>query len=120
MKASLTINSFELGDYIVEDGIKITNEVRSSKSIITADGQKWYQAITKKTIEVTLSDLFDDVYTSLCAHFSPNPAAVTFSDFETGQTYSGTFYVSELSQGVKKSISTITYLDDLSLRLEEK
>lgn len=122
MRVSLIINGHEVGDYIAEGGISFDQEERYSKELTTMNGTKYQKKIYKRTISVTLLDnLYDGSFQTLCGWFSTNPAAVTYSNLETGLAVTGTFYISEPKYNAKKALTdTITLVSGGSFDLTEQ
>ena len=121
MRASLVINGTEFGDYIEEDGLDFSIDKRNERTIITLDGTKWMTYKEKINVSAKLLDMPDDVYKTLMTTIKiANPANVSISNFDTGETATGYYYITDHPYTVNQSIGTLTYLNSLSLTLEEK
>lgn len=121
MEISLKLNSHEIREFIKEDGVHVSTDKRVSKTVTALDGTDFRRYKAKYRIEVeVLDDLISDNLSILKSYMTPNPAAVSFSNYETGETFSGTFYVSDLTHNIKKSYGGRALLKGISFLLEEK
>lgn len=121
MDISLTINSNEIREYIAEDGISVSTEERVAKTVTTLDGTEYTHYVTKYKLDISLLDnLIGSKFTILKSYLATNPAAVTFSNFETGLTFSGTFYIKDLKYQLKKSYGGDAILSGVSFSLIER
>ena len=121
MRASLVINGTEFGHYIPEDGLSFSTDRRNERTVVTLDGTKWMTYKEKINISATLLDMPDDIYKTLMTAIKmANPASISVSNFDTGETATGYYYITDHPYTVNQSIGTLTYLNSLSLTLEEK
>lgn len=121
MRAYLLINNASCIDYVKEDGLSINKTERRSKTVTTMDGTLIKKSIEKYEIDVNLLDMSDaQLRTNYINNFTPNPAQVSLSDFDSGQIINGTFYIEGLTYDVKKTIGTISYLTNISFKLIQK
>jgi len=126
MKASFVISTTEFGEYVSEDGFKITPITRVEKSLTTSNGTLFKHEVIKEQIDLNLGDMGDDQYKILTDLLATNPVTVSYSDFRTGISRSNVqFYHSQPSITARKCINSgsgsyLTYLTDLSLTFEEK
>lgn len=121
MQVSLVINGHEVRGYIAEDGVNVSEVERLKKTITTLDGRIHQSRIVKHKISVTLLDMSDSQWETLVGYFDTNPVVVNYSNFETGLTLTGPFYVTGLGKyKIKKGIGTMAYLNSLGFDLEEQ
>ena len=121
MRVSLIINGKQFGDYIKQGGVSFSYETRNEKSIVAKDGTKYMNDIKKHVLNVNLLDrLFDEYYTELVAYLSPNPATVSFTNFDTGEAYTGSFFVSDVSKQAEEAFDDFTIITGASFILTEK
>jgi len=121
MDISLTINSNEIREYIKEDGISVSTEDRVTKTVTTLDGTEYSHSIKKYRLDISLLDnLIASKFTIFKTYMATNPATVTFSNYETGLTLSGTFYIKDLKYQLKKSYGGDAILSGVSFSLVER
>lgn len=121
MRFQLIVNSFDVTSYIKEGGIDISYVDRVTRSVETMDGKKHYASIQKLKISVSLLDrLYDTSYQLLASTLTTNPASVSYTNFDTGSVYTGTFYIFDKSHKPFKSFAGVTLINDGSFTLEEQ
>lgn len=123
MRYSLLIgsNDFDLGNYIPAGGVKVSKVFRNEKTVTTMSGLKYMRRKEKNKISVNLFDMPDKYYKEVIdAITESNPITIAYADLSTGFSDVGQYYVTLNGYGVRKTLGNITYLNDISLELEEK
>lgn len=121
MNVSVIINSHEIREYIAEGGLSIGTENRIERSVVTMDGTKYKLTVPKRKIDVTIIDnLLASNLTTLKGYLATNPAIVSYSNYETGATGSGTFYVNDFKYNIKKGYGSDALITGASFSLEEQ
>lgn len=120
MRISLLTNGHQICDYIAEDGVDVSTVTRVEKSITTLDGTLHTKGVDKFQINLTCLDMSDSQWQTLCSYLSPSPIQISYTNLDTGESLTSTFYVKDKIRKAKKTIGQLTYLTGLSFTLEEK
>ncbi len=124
MKASLNLNGIEIGEYAAQSGFKVSEVSRRKRSVVTLDGTDFVSEIIKHKIEVTLLDMSDYQLKTVLQAIKSRPVSGTYSDFDTGTTFTGYFNISNVSYSARKAIGTgvtaMTYMTGISFTAEER
>ena len=118
MQAKLTINGVDFTPFLVEGGIVQTDVERQSVQVVTLDGTLWRRAKRARGIRVSLRTLRDSFYHQASAAVQDDQVSVTYTDRDTGQDVTGTFYVMERTAGIKQVRGGNTYWHNASFYLE--
>ena len=119
MRAILEIDQKDFGPYIKSGGIAVTPVVRSAKTVTTLNGTLHKFFVKKWSMKVTLLDMSDSDFQELSAKLQNSPCYVKYADFEKGLQITGKFHISDLGYTISKTIGNITYLTEISFKLEE-
>lgn len=118
MQAKLTINGVDFTPFIVEGGIVQTDVERQTVQVVTLDGTLWRRTKRARGIRVSLRTLRDSFYHRASALLQDETVSVTYTDRDTGEDLTRTFYVMERSAGIKQVKGGNTYWHNGSFYLE--
>lgn len=118
MQAKLTINGVDFTPFIVEGGIVQTDVDRQNVRVVTLDGTLWSRKKRARGIRVSLRTLRDSFYHRASAALQDEIVSVTYTDRDTGQEVTGTFYVMERTAGIKRVQGGNTYWHNAGFYLE--
>lgn len=122
MRQSIKIGTTEIGHLVKENGISVTEILRSQKEITTLNGTLYRKGKTKHQINISFLDLYDKDYRTLMNNLSvgTNATQVTIANMKTGTNLTGLYYVTDNGYTAKKSIGDLTYVTNASIILEER
>ena len=118
MQAKLTINGVDFTPFIVEGGIVQTDVERQTVQVVTLDGHLWRRSKRFRGIQVSLRTLRDEHYKKAAAALNADQVSVTYTDRDTGEDLTRTFYVMERSAGIKQVKGGNTYWHNGNFYLE--
>lgn len=118
MQAKLTINGVDFTPFCVEGGIVQTDVDRQNVQVVTLDGTLWSRKKRARGIRVSLRTLRDSFYHRASAVLQDEIVSVTYTDRDTGQEVTGSFYVLERTAGIKEIRGGNTYWQNAGFYLE--
>lgn len=120
MQAKLVINGVDFAPFIVEGGIVQSDVDRQTTQVITLDGTLLTKAKRARGIRVTLRTLRDNFFQRAFGVLQGAQVVVTYTDRDTGQDATETFYVRERTAGIKHVKGGNTYWSNAGFYLEAK
>lgn len=118
MQAKLIINGVDFTPFIVEGGIVQTDVERQLVQVVTLDGHLWRRSKRFRGIQVSLRTLRDEYYKKAAAALNTDQASVTYTDRDTGENVTRTFYIMERRAGIKEVRGGNTYWHNAGFYLE--
>lgn len=117
-QATLSRGSTDFSPYVAPDGVTQGYTIRQGRSVVTLDGVKHATQIKKRTLSVTLRDMYED---DLLALFSGEVFLVswTYLDAETGAATKN-FYLTGPTVRQRIARDGRTLCGGIGFELEEK
>ena len=118
MQAKMIIDGVDFIPFLVEGGIIQTDVERQAVQIVSLDGQLIRKSRSARGIRLSLRTLRDSFYHRASDVLRKDQVTVTYTDRDTGQDRTGTFYVLERSAGIKEVRGGNTYWHNAEFYLE--
>lgn len=117
-QATLAQGNTSFSTYVAFDGVEQGYIERQSRSVVTLDGVKHSTCIKKRTLRVTLRDMYHEDLTSLFSGVT-RLASWTYLDADLGAR-TANFYLTGPTVRQKKARDGLTLCSGISFELEEK
>lgn len=120
MRFQLIINDLDITSYIKEGGVDISYVTRNERNVVTMDGVRHYAAREKLKLSISLLDrLYDSAYNDVATELQSGPVSISYTEFDSGATITGSFYVFDRKHKPFKSFAGHTLINDSGFTLEE-
>lgn len=118
MNAELKLNGYDVTPWLKEGGLKQTEIVRLSRSVVTLNGIKYQGEVIKRGIAAAFVEMRDANWTKILQAIETRPVRVEYIDDRTGRKIAD-FWVSGPAAAAKVVRGGITYFNGGALTLEE-
>lgn len=120
MLTKLVINDTDFTQYLKEEGLQLSEEVRQSSEVVSLTGVLYRSEIVKKSIKVDLVELRDTTWRKLLNALWHRPATVKYTDDAYGSDKTISCWISSPTATAKTVRGGITYYSGISFTLTER